>query len=190
MTKLFLVMFICLLPLGIMADSQAQQPDSTQTEQVQYDDMGDQLLTEFLIFNQRYMPQHVLRRCEVDPNWTLLGVNDMNGFRWVAVQVPGGIYSFGYTGETLQPQVVSFIPSTQYFIGKPVKEALKLLVSEAEIQFKRKADRVLGNSIIYNLTKPGEPDGISATIYVAPDGSYAIGTGFNKYIKVPDLEDA
>lgn len=185
MTKFLLIVFLCLLPFGIMADSQAQQPEPQQTEQQEFENMGDQLLTEFLTYHNRYTPQVVMQRCELDPNWKLLGVQDASGFRWIMVQLPGGVLSLGYTGNTIQPQVMTFIPATQIFVGKSVQEAVEGLRADATNQFKREPDRVIGNSIVYKLTKD-----ISTTIFVAPDGTYAVGTGFNKYLNLPELEDA
>lgn len=187
---LAVVLTIVSLGIGMVAEANSQANEPQHTEQVQYKDMGDQLLSEFLVFHQEYTPQNVVKRCKLDPNWKLLGVEDMSGFRWIVVRIPNGIYSFGYTGDSLQPQVVSFIPAAQNLEGQSVDSAVKALVEEAKKQFKRAPDRVVGNLIVYHLKNPASPNGISATIFVGQDGTYAVATGLNKYIKLPPLEDA
>lgn len=161
-------------------------PHTTPTaSEPQYTDMGDQLLTEFLHFHNEYTPEVIMLRCSKDETWQYAGALTSQGFTWAMVLVPDGSYSFAFSVDSVQPMVVVFVPKPQPFIGMQVRDAVKALTEEATLQFKRRPDMVIGNMIIYSLT-----DTISAVILVAPDGSYSVGTGFSKYIQLPEYEDA
>lgn len=160
----------------------------TQEEQPQapvYENMGDRLLTEFLIFHNNYTPQILSNRCAADPTWTAVKRFKYGDKILYLVKISNGMISFAYPADSIQPIGVTFVPDYQPFVGYGAEESMERLLATIKLQFKADPESVQGNRIVMFLTKD-----IAAVIIMAPDGSYAVTTGFRKYLNIPEPEEA